>query len=227
MIPQPKPDNNSQAFIMIKAYNIRKMEITEKAGTEKPRRRVQWLKLVLTFLVMIALSFGLVYLFQNLISRFNLPIYKYAWLAYLLIFGISLIANLSVLVPVPFAASIMVAAATTWNPLLVAFFGSLGGSLGELSGYYAGYLGTKLAIPESTMGFKLIERWLQRYGVWAISLLALQPILPFDIGGFIAGAGKMPIRKFLPALWLGKFPKYIFLIYVGIGLINFLPSWLK
>ena len=36
----------------------------------------------------------------------------------------------------------------------------------------------------------------------------------------------MPMRKFLPALFAGKFPKYILMAYAGIGLIHFLPkSW--
>jgi len=33
----------------------------------------------------------------------------------------------------------------------------------------------------------------------------------------------MPVHKFLPALFLGKFPKYIVMVYAGIGLIDWLP----
>jgi membrane protein DedA with SNARE-associated domain len=44
-----------------------------------------------------------------------------------------------------------------------------------------------------------------------------------EVGGINAGAAKMPVAKFLPALWVGKFPKYIILIYAGLGLIRFLP----
>jgi membrane protein YqaA with SNARE-associated domain len=108
----------------------------------------------------------------------------------------------------------------------VALCAATGGSLGELSGYYAGRLGRKIAIPESIIGYKKIEHWVNRYGVFAIMLLAFQPVIPFDIGGLVAGAAQMPIYKFLPSLWIGKFPKYLILIYAGLGIFKFLPSWL-
>jgi hypothetical protein len=57
----------------------------------------------------------------------------------------------------------------------------------------------------------------------AIAFLSFQPILPIEIGGFIAGAARMPIHTFLPALWIGKFPKYLVLIYLGSTLFRFIP----
>jgi membrane protein YqaA with SNARE-associated domain len=116
----------------------------------------------------------------------------------------------------------MIAAATEWNPVMIALAASIGGTLGELSGYYAGYLGKKIAIAEYMAGYDRFAGWMHRYGMWAIFLLAFQPIIPFDIGGMIAGAARMPLRKFLPALWVGKFLKYVILCYSGIGLIQFL-----
>ncbi len=184
---------------------------------------IRWRRLFLGFGGMLIISFGLAYLLQNILGKSSLPMYRMAWLTYASMFGISLLANLSVMVPVPFAASLMVAAATKWDPVLVALAAALGGSIGELSGYYAGYLGKKLAISGEIPGYRRIERWIQRWGVWAVFFLALQPIIPFDIGGFIAGAARMPIRKFLPILFLGKFPKYLLLTYAGLGIINFLP----
>jgi uncharacterized membrane protein YdjX (TVP38/TMEM64 family) len=62
---------------------------------------------------------------------------------------------------------------------------------------------------------------MNRHGLWAIAFLAFQPVLPFDIGGIIAGAAKMSLWKFLPALWLGKFPKYLILTYLGVEVIHF------
>ncbi len=201
------------------------MTITENTEntTTKRANRIYWLRLTVTLLVAIIISFGLSYLLQNSIVRFDFPLYEFAWLAYLIVFGISLAANLSIIVPVPIAVSTMIAAATKWDPVLLALFASIGGAIGELSGYYAGYLGKRIAIPEEVIGYRRIEGWVQRYGVWAIFFLGIQPIIPFDIGGFVAGAARMPIRKFLPALWAGKFPKYVIFTYAGIGLINYIP----
>ena len=201
------------------------MTVTNNNSDIAPKRggQIHWLTLAIALLVLVALSFGLAYLLGYVAEKLNLPLYDFAWLAYLIVFATSLASNLTIIAPVPFAASIMVAAATEWNPVLITLFASIGAAIGELTGYYAGYLGKKLAISENVAWYGRIERWIQRHGVWAIIFLSFQPIIPFDIGGMIAGAAKMPLHRFLPAVWLGRFPKYIIITYAGIGLIHFLP----
>jgi membrane protein YqaA with SNARE-associated domain len=193
----------------------------QKPATRE-QARINWPRLILFFIVVIAISLGLAYLFQFLMKKFDLPLFSFSLLAYLIVFSTSLLFNLTVLVPVPFAAMIMVAAAQCWNPLIIALFASLGGTIGELSGYYAGYLEKKLAIPDSLLGYKRVKGWIDKYGAWAIAFVALQPVIPFDIGGLIAGIAKMPLYKFLPALFAGKFPKYIIICYSAIGVLNFI-----
>ena len=194
-----------------------------KGLTVKEQIQIHWRRLLIALLAVIAISFGLAYLFQSLASRFEPLLHGYAWLAYLAVFVASLISNMTVLAPVPLVVAVMVAAARVWNPLLIALVASVGGAIGELSGYYAGYFGRKIAIPGNVVPYTRIEAWIQKYGPLAIFVLALQPILPFDVAGLIAGAARMPLVKFLPALWLGKLPKYILLTYAGIGLINNIP----
>ena len=201
------------------------MTVTNNNSDIAPKRggQIHWLKLAIALLVLVALSFGLAYLLGYVAEKLNLPLYDFAWLAYLIVFATSLASNLTIIAPVPFAASIMVAAATEWNPVLITLFASIGAAIGELTGYYAGYLGKKIAISENVAWYGRIERWIHRHGVWSIIFLSFQPIIPFDIGGMIAGAAKMPLHRFLPAVWLGRFPKYIIITYAGIGLIHFLP----
>lgn len=185
--------------------------------------RTRWLRLFATIATLILISVGLAFLTQEVIARSRLPIDKYDWLAYLIVFGLSILANLSVIVPVPLGVSIMIAAAKYWDPVIVVLVGSLGATIGELSGYYAGYLGKKVAIPENVPWLRRIENWIRHYGVWAIFLLSLQPVIPFDVGGLVAGTARMPLRKFLPALFLGKLPKYALMMYGGLELIDRLP----
>lgn len=196
--------------------------MTPEETSHRTRARVKWFKLILALVGVLAVSTG----FSILILRFaphpNLAAEHVAWIVYLSILGITLLVNLS-FVPLPIAVSIMIAASTHWNPVLIALSGSLGASLGEMSGYYAGLLGKKIAIPDNLSGYNMMCRWIQRWGIWAIAFLSFQPVLPIEIGGFIAGAARMPVLRFLPALWLGKFPKYLILIYAGLGVIHFLP----
>ena len=184
-------------------------------------RKNRWIKLGLTFLGFIIISVGLGYLIRFLLSRYNIPLNIPVWAALLLVFGILAVINLSVL-PLPFGISIMLVAAVHWNPVLVALAGSLGATLGEFSGYFFGYLGKRISIDENTPGYKTVCKWISKYGIWAIAVLSFQPIIPFEIGGFVAGAAKMPVRKFLPAIWIGKFPKYLILIYLGNKLLYYL-----
>jgi membrane protein YqaA with SNARE-associated domain len=187
--------------------------------------RNRWVRLAIFLVSFIAISFGLSYAVQGLFYHFQLASDSFFFLAYLIVFGTTLLANVTIIAPVPVALAIMIAAATKWNPLLIAFSASLGGALGELSGYYVGYLGKKIALVQNMEGYERIAGWMNHYGVWAIFLLALQPILPFDVAGIIAGVARMPLQKFMPALWGGKFIKYAVICYSGAGLIRLLPFW--
>jgi uncharacterized membrane protein YdjX (TVP38/TMEM64 family) len=84
-------------------------------------------------------------------------------------------------------------------------------------------LGNKIAIPDDLNGYRLMKRWIDKYGFWAIAFISFQPLLPIEVAGIISGAARMPVRKFLPALILGKVPKYIILVYAGLGIIHFIP----
>jgi len=185
-------------------------------------RNNPWKKLVIIFLGFIVLSIGFGCIIRSLLAHYHIPTNIPAWTALLIVVGILVVVNLSVL-PIPFGISIMLVAAAHWNLILVALFGSLGACLGEFSGYIFGYLGKRISIDEKMLGYKTIHGWIMKYGMWAIAFLSFQPIIPFEIGGFIAGVAKMPVRRFLPALWIGKFPKYIILIYLGNTLMHLIP----
>ncbi len=186
-----------------------------------PHNEIHWLRLSALLIVLILLSAALGYFLEGRLAKLHIPVGR-AWLAYLLIFGVSLVVNLSVF-PLPVAVSVMIAAAATWNPVVIALVGSLGASLGEFSSYLVGFLSKRVAIHKEMAGYETVQRWIRRYGLWAIAFLSFQPILPIEIGGFIAGVAKMPVHQFLPALWLGKFPKYLILVYLGSALISFMP----
>jgi membrane protein YqaA with SNARE-associated domain len=192
----------------------------------KRKNWVRWLKLAFALVVLVGISFAMAYWFNALVKSLHLPLDRYAFIAYLVVFAVALAANLTVMAPVPIAITVMITVAQDWNPALAALAAAFGGTIGELSGYFAGYAGRKIAVKNDFISYSRVEQWINRYGAWAIVFLAFQPIIPFDVGGLIAGAAKMPLRKFLPALFAGKFPKFLLLAYAGVGLINFMPkSW--
>jgi membrane protein YqaA with SNARE-associated domain len=127
-----------------------------------------------------------------------------------------------IFVPVYIHVSIMIAAAKYWDPVLVALAASVAGALGETTGYYAGYLGKRIARLENMPGYQRLVSWMNKHGPWGIFLISLQPILPFDVAGLLAGASKMPLWKFLLPCWAGRFPKYLLACYLGPAVLNIL-----
>ena len=191
-------------------------------STSRKTTRVQWLKLGLTAFAFLFVGLVLGFALQVLLKSVSIPTDVPVWIAMALIFAILGAVNIS-LVPLPFGISIMVAASAHWNLVLVALVGSAGASLGEFSGYFFGYIGKRVAVKDDDPGYQMMHRWIKKYGLWAIALLSFQPILPFEVGGFIAGIARMPIARFIFAIWLGKFPKYLLLIMLGNKLVQFLP----
>jgi uncharacterized membrane protein YdjX (TVP38/TMEM64 family) len=186
-------------------------------------RQNRWVKLALYVAVLVGLSVGFIYLLGYVMAHFNISVEKFALTAYLVVFLVTLASNAGIFVPVYIHVFLMIAAAQYWDPILVALAASIGGALGETSGYYAGYLGKRIAQLENIPGYQRLVGWMKKHGPWGIFLLSLQPILPFDVAGLLAGASKMPLWKFLLPCWAGRFPKYILACYLGPAVLNIIP----
>jgi membrane protein YqaA with SNARE-associated domain len=186
-------------------------------------KQKRWLKLALYVAILVGLSFGFYLLLGYLMAYFNIPLDRFAYTAYLLVFGVTLLSNAGIFVPVYFHISIMMAAAKYWDPVLVALAASVAGTLGEMSGYYAGYLGKRIAQLENIPGYQRLVGWMKRHGPWGILLISFQPILPFDVAGLLAGASKLPVWKFLLPCWAGRFPKYLLACYLGPAFLSLFP----
>lgn len=190
---------------------------------EKPKQK-RWPRIVLYVIGLIGIGVGFFILFPYLISRFNIPIEGLASTAYLVVFGVTLLSNAAVLIPVTYPhLTIMIAAANYWDPFMIALVASVAGALGEITAYYAGRLGKRIARVENVPGYDRLVGWMAKYGLWGIFVLSVQPILPVDIAGLLAGASKMPLWKFLLPCWAGKLGKYLLACYLGGAILRLLP----
>jgi membrane protein YqaA with SNARE-associated domain len=186
-------------------------------------KRNKWLLAAIYAVIILGLSVGLYFLLRYLMAYFNVSVEGLATTAYLVVFVTTLVSNASIIIPVPVFVAVMLTAASKWNPVIVALIASSAGTLGEITGYYAGYLGKRIIITEATPGYEKLVGWMKRHGPWGIFLLSLQPILPFDVAGLLAGASKLPLWKFLLPCWAGKFPKYLLGCYFGGAFLSLLP----
>jgi len=187
------------------------------------------LKLALLILAFLALTIGLFFGSRLLLNRIHIPMFNVAWITYLIIFGLFLTVSLVPFGPAAIAISVLFAAATIWNPFIVGLTAALGISVGGLGGYFAGLLGRNVLLKENFMCSinemlcnKNIGNWVKDKGPLVIGVLALQPFLPFEVTGIVAGSLKMPIGKFFIATLAGSSIKYISLAFMA-GIISSIP----
>lgn len=166
---------------------------------------------VVLLLAVLALTF---YLYQLREKAERFAVYGYPG-----IFLAALLANATVFLPAP-GVAVVFAMGNIFPPLGVALAASLGGTLGELSGYLAGFSG-RMVIEEGRK-YQRVAGWVQRYGHYAIFLLAAIPNPVFDLAGLAAGVVKMPLGRFLLFCWLGQFLKMLLFAYAG----HYSVTWL-
>lgn len=155
---------------------------------------------------------GTVLLILNRDKIQHLEVYGYPG-----IFLVSLLSNATILVPLP-GVMLTSAMAMVFNPFWVAIASGAGAALGELSGYLVGFSGQPML--EKSEKVKKLTAWMQRNQSWTIFLLALVPNPLFDMAGFVAGAARMPVWKFLIFCLLGKIAKMLAFAYLGAGIFS-------
>jgi membrane protein DedA with SNARE-associated domain len=172
------------------------------------RRRLNAIRVAV--LALVVLLTAVLFIFHRQVS--HLGVYGYPG-----IFLLSIIANATIILPVPGVVLTSVMGAV-FNPALVALAAGSGATLGELSGYLAGFSGQMLI--ENQPRYDQMVGWMKKYGDFTIFILALIPNPAFDLAGMTAGALKLPVWRFLFWAWLGKLGKMLIFAYAGASLIH-------
>ena len=141
------------------------------------------------------------------------------------IFLIALLANATILLPAPGVAVIYAMGAIFDNPFAVGLAAGLGGTIGELSGYLAGFSGQ--AVVERTDIYNRIKPWVDKYGGWAILVLSAIPNPFFDVAGIAAGIAKRPLQTFLIFSGIGQLIKMTAFALAGHYSISFISDFIK
>ena len=142
-------------------------------------KQKRWLKMVLYLAILTGVSFGFYFLLQYLTTYFGIPVEGFAPIAYLIVFGVTLACNAFIFVPVVFHISIMIWAIEqcNCNLVFVVLVASVAGALGEITGYYAGYLGKRIAHLENAPGYDRFVGWIWLLVIhevlWSLIIVAL------------------------------------------------------
>ena len=174
----------------------------EQAKQVKEKRLKKNIISILTLLLVIAITVAL-FLYRDSVAELD----NYGYLG---AFLISLVANATIVLPMP-GLLLLFALGAAFNPILVGLAGAAGGAIGEMSGYIAGYSGHRFA--RNNKMYARVEGWMRKWGTMTIFVFSLAPFLPFDVAGMVAGVLHFPIWKFLVACWFGKA-----LLYIGMAL---------
>jgi uncharacterized membrane protein YdjX (TVP38/TMEM64 family) len=138
---------------------------------------------------------------------------------YVGLFFISILGNATIILPVPTLLAAFLGGGI-FNPILVGVISAAGATIGELTGYLAGFGGQ--AIVENRGMYERFQRWMQRYGLVALFVLAAIPNPFFDVAGIIAGMMRMRVATFMVVTWAGKIVKFVLIAYLGAGSIELL-----
>lgn len=149
---------------------------------------------------------------------------QFAAFGYPGIFLIALLANATILLPAP-GVAVIYAMGAIFNPLGVGLAAGLGGTIGELSGYLAGFSGQ--AVVERMDVYHRVKPWVNKYGGWTILVLSAIPNPFFDVAGIAAGIAKMPLQTFLIFAGIGQLIKMTAFALAGHYSISLLSTFIE
>lgn len=144
------------------------------------------------------------------------------------VFVLSLVANVGVLVGLPYNAIVLQIAATDDLPWLVALAAAAGSTLGETTGWLIGRQGGR-ALPEGGRLGRFVG-WLRdgtrrpARAFAAIAAFAAVPNYVFDVAGLAAGALGIRYRMFLAATFTGRLLRFTVFALAGPSLLSLWTS---
>jgi membrane protein DedA with SNARE-associated domain len=134
----------------------------------------------------------------------------------------SLLGNITIALPTPYAFLIM-ALGSTLNPLILGFVSGLGATIGELSSYVVGRASRKALSQERLNRLAAVRRLVDKYGFLTIILFAVTP-LPDDVLLVSLGMMNYNVKSLVLPVWIGKTILATFLAYAGLYGFTYLSS---
>lgn len=128
------------------------------------------------------------------------------------IFLVSMISHLTVVARDMFIPMYL-PLATVYNPLALGVAAGIGAAIGEVTTYVLGW-GVAETIEEQEGENSRLSRWIRKYGLWAVLLVAVTP-LPDTPIVLLAGSNKLPFGRLFIVEAVGKTALYSIGAIVG------------
>ncbi len=138
------------------------------------------------------------------------------------VFLVSLFGAASIFIPVPDSAIIFaIAGSGLFSPLLIAIAATVGGTVGEFSGYLLGFGGRKPIKKRFEKNMDFFDRLFKKYGSFVIFIFALTP-LPDDLIFIPLGVIRYNALKAFISGFAGKFILNLGIAYGGLFFVDFI-----
>lgn len=163
-------------------------------------------KIIKYFFIFLSITISvLIFVFRNTLAQLS----SYGYFG---IFLINLLGSATIVIPAPSLIATFVGG-SIYNPLIVGIVSGIGASIGETTGYLAGY-GGSVAITDHKH-FKKIEKWMNKNGFITLLILSFVPNPIFDLSGIFAGATGYSFKKYFAAVVIGKTLRFIGISFLG------------
>lgn len=141
-------------------------------------------------------------------------------------FFISVLGGSTIVIPIPAMAVVFTLGGLLKYPFIVGIAAGAGETIGQMTGYLAGWGG---GAPLKNRNYKLftkLEDWTKRNGILGLYILSAIPNPFFLFTAAAAGALRYPLWKFLLSTGMGKMTKGLMVSYAGaFGLGAILKLW--
>lgn len=132
-------------------------------------------------------------------------------------FLLAFLANVTVLIPIPYNGVLLAVLGEAPLPWLAAGLAALGSVLGELTGYAAGRAGRVATAATRPVTWASERMGSTRRAFGFLFLVAAVPNPLFDMAGLAAGTLRIPLRVFLVAVFLGRLLRFLAFAYLGVA----------
>jgi membrane protein YqaA with SNARE-associated domain len=133
-------------------------------------------------------------------------------------FLLAFLANVTVLIPIPYNGVLLAVLGDAPLPWLAAMLAALGSVLGELTGYAAGRAGRVATATTRPVMWASERMGTSRRAFAFLFVVAAVPNPVFDMAGLAAGTLRIPVRIFLSAVFLGRWLRFLVFAYSGLAI---------
>lgn len=201
-----------------------------------PIKRVIWtrdkifMSIIFGIVILISVALLIIIMLDDTIlfrltrDYFILPLLKIGWWIVPAFIGIMILESL--IAPIP-SELVLLSAGMLFGLWLGVFWGVLGSVLSGVLTYFLAVKGGRTIVEATGEKVNFIDRfvlvvdkWIEKWGIWAIIVGRAVPVIMFDPISYGAGLANIKWKPYTIATFIGSIPRAIFYCFLGVQLLD-------